>query len=728
MDRKYHFMAHVFISYARIDGEFAKELRQKLEESGFEVWIDTERLRVGEDWRQAIDDAIRASFALVAVMTPEAAESKYVTYEWACAWGAGISVIPLMLKTAPLHPRLDALQYLNFTYSEARPWTQLLSGLAEILNEFGHNTVHVPRNAPLAVRRAAEDLDSPNPVARKAAIESLAQIQHTSAAETLMGATTHPTRDVRLQATTHLLKLNQARDKRILPAVLEVMDAVDEMDIQARQLAIKWIGTIKDPSSVRRLSLVLNRDVSSELRRASLEAITLIKGEIAALPDLIDALRDADADIRNLGSATIARVGEDAIPALIEVLYSVNDPQARQATSSALAAIGEAAIPSLLEAIINPDPEVYSSAANILAKIGQPALPGLNNLLKYGQSYVRLTVVNVIAKIGSENAIPSLLQALHDTASSVSLAASKGLAAIGEPSISGLMDALRDIPSMAVSTLKQIGWRPSGKDPREAYYYVATGDWENAVKFGSEAIPALLSRSRDPDFNTRVRIIKSLAQIGDPQVISPLTDLLGDENTNVKLIIVQTLGQFHNAAAIPALLERLGDPDRDIRNAATRALVQIGESAVPGLIKMLQAANTATGIAAADALGALAVLMKPEKRTSVLTNLLSILRYQNKDLQWAAGRALRQFGDAAIPGLIDASTDLNPDTRYVAIHALGQIGNTIIIPALINRLADKQAPTHSNQRICDLSATILERLGTPEALAALEQRNQEQGQ
>src|SRR5262245_9520703 len=107
-------MSHVFICYHHNDGDFAENLRSKIEAAGISAWMD-DRLRAGEDWRVEIDKAIKEdAVALIVVVTPEAKASEYVTYEWACAWGAGLKVIPVLLKRTELHPRLEALQYLDF--------------------------------------------------------------------------------------------------------------------------------------------------------------------------------------------------------------------------------------------------------------------------------------------------------------------------------------------------------------------------------------------------------------------------------------------------------------------------------------------------------------------------------------------------------------------------------------------------------------------------------------
>lgn len=119
----------VFISHENDDGDFAEVLKLKLEKMGIDAWTDVDRLRVGDDWRQEIDDAIRKSSAVIAVMTPRAKESEYVTYEWAFAWGGGVKVVPIMLKPTQLHPRLESLQYLDFTNRRARPWSRLIEEL-----------------------------------------------------------------------------------------------------------------------------------------------------------------------------------------------------------------------------------------------------------------------------------------------------------------------------------------------------------------------------------------------------------------------------------------------------------------------------------------------------------------------------------------------------------------------------------------------------------------------
>lgn len=115
----------IFLSHSKVDADFAELLKLRLEKAGYSAWIDTDRLDPGIDWREGIDDAIRNCFKMIAIMSPDARESEYVTYEWAFAWGLKKPIIPLMLRETPMHPRLAILQYIDFSNRPARPWSRL---------------------------------------------------------------------------------------------------------------------------------------------------------------------------------------------------------------------------------------------------------------------------------------------------------------------------------------------------------------------------------------------------------------------------------------------------------------------------------------------------------------------------------------------------------------------------------------------------------------------------
>jgi TIR domain len=123
-------MKHIFVSYAREDKKFARQLTSRLRESGRIPWQDLRNIRGGDLWQTTIDDALRNAEALIVVMSPQATKSQYVTYEWAFALGAGVRVIPVIKRpTKQLHPRLSNIQYIDFTTRRGTPWVNLRRAL-----------------------------------------------------------------------------------------------------------------------------------------------------------------------------------------------------------------------------------------------------------------------------------------------------------------------------------------------------------------------------------------------------------------------------------------------------------------------------------------------------------------------------------------------------------------------------------------------------------------------
>ena len=118
---------HVFVSYAREDKAFARELSRRLRGSHVTAWQDIQDLRGGDSWQERIDNALRNASALIVIMSPHATKSQFVTYEWAFAIGAGIRVIPVVLRRTKLHPRLSAIQFIDFTKRKA--WVSLRQSL-----------------------------------------------------------------------------------------------------------------------------------------------------------------------------------------------------------------------------------------------------------------------------------------------------------------------------------------------------------------------------------------------------------------------------------------------------------------------------------------------------------------------------------------------------------------------------------------------------------------------
>jgi len=125
-------MITVFLSYSRKDYFFAELLEAKLLQKGIKVWRDQGQLRPGTDWRGGIERGIAESIAILVALGPNSAESAYVTYEWAYAFGSSKVVIPLKLADCSLHPKLETIQSIDFSVPGALPWEALVDRINEI--------------------------------------------------------------------------------------------------------------------------------------------------------------------------------------------------------------------------------------------------------------------------------------------------------------------------------------------------------------------------------------------------------------------------------------------------------------------------------------------------------------------------------------------------------------------------------------------------------------------
>jgi MinD-like ATPase involved in chromosome partitioning or flagellar assembly len=237
-------MTQIFLSYAREDHEFIEDLKSRLEEHDYSTWIDSEDIRLGADWQREIDNGINQSDIVIVVMTPDAKNSEYVTYEWAFALGAKKEVITILLERTELHSRLKALQHVDFC--KVHRWDQFFRGLEQI-EILASNSSEVEsyetHTLPRYIRQAVADLDDIEPEKRERALQILSESNHPDIVEVLAKAVQHSLPDVRIGAAFALARLTKCEDIRFLPGILE---AIRVGEIRKRSEAAYVLGVVGD--------------------------------------------------------------------------------------------------------------------------------------------------------------------------------------------------------------------------------------------------------------------------------------------------------------------------------------------------------------------------------------------------------------------------------------------------------------------------------------------------
>lgn len=460
-------MGHVFISYDSADEEFVAEVICQLEGAGFRVWSDHQRLRKGSAWREAIDQAIRDSFALLVILTPAANESHQMMYEWMFALGVGVQVVPLIREETDLHPRLASLVRLDFAAGDALPWGKLIRLVQDASARDQSRLGSRPRfgrgaSGPDRQRwtsrgrfpdRSSRDRDD--------WLDGIddADEDDDKLIERLIEALDDTNRDRRMNAAIRLSEM-QAKE-----ATSALIARLRDDDYRVREEAARALGKFKAAGAVMGLleAVRIGRPGPFGGGNAHMVFIDAIRdiGELA-VPVLVDALSDEDPRMRLSIVDLLGEVGgPDAVTALAGAL---RDPEwrVRWRAADALGKLGDAeAVPDLLDLLNDSNKDVRISAAWALGKIGHAsAVDGLIAMLRDREWRVRWGAAEALWEIG-EVAVDQLVEMLREPDEYVRRAAARALAQIGVPAIDTLIDTLNeanwDVRWTAASALQEIG-------------------------------------------------------------------------------------------------------------------------------------------------------------------------------------------------------------------------------------------------------------------------------
>jgi hypothetical protein len=158
--------ARIFISYSRQNSEFARRLELQLNEHGFQAWLDTHELRMGQLWREEIVQAISACDYFVLLLSSRSVKSENVVRELSLAEASSKPILPVMLEPVEIP---DAMKYqlagLQFVLVESAQVEQAMDALLAVL------PTPTVNSDPIAVaRELADDKTTPTTEARQEAM------------------------------------------------------------------------------------------------------------------------------------------------------------------------------------------------------------------------------------------------------------------------------------------------------------------------------------------------------------------------------------------------------------------------------------------------------------------------------------------------------------------------------------------------------------------------------
>lgn len=126
----------VFISYSRIDSDFAEDLLVALKACGFEAYLDKHDIAPGDVWERRIGRLIEAADSMVFVVSPDSVKSDRCADEIAIGEDRGKRILPVVWRATEEATTPERLSRLNYTFfsGEGRSFAKGLAQLASALN------------------------------------------------------------------------------------------------------------------------------------------------------------------------------------------------------------------------------------------------------------------------------------------------------------------------------------------------------------------------------------------------------------------------------------------------------------------------------------------------------------------------------------------------------------------------------------------------------------------
>jgi hypothetical protein len=146
----------VFISYSRVDSDFARRLNDALQTQGKRTWFDQESIATGSDFQQEIYRGIESSDVFVFVLSPESVTSPFCADEVEYAQGLNkrmVTVLHRAIDVADLHPVLAKLQWLDFREHDG----DFQANFAGLLRTLDTDREHLETHTRLLVRSGEWD-------------------------------------------------------------------------------------------------------------------------------------------------------------------------------------------------------------------------------------------------------------------------------------------------------------------------------------------------------------------------------------------------------------------------------------------------------------------------------------------------------------------------------------------------------------------------------------------
>ncbi len=290
-----------------------------------------------------------------------------------------------------------------------------------------------------------------------------------------------------------------------------------------------------------------------------------------------------------------------------------------------------------------------------------------------------------------EYALKLLIEITHFVTGEGRLAAVRALADLQHPdTLLALLDVMRSGTWQVRQAANWLLYRLPLPLPRQLFAAVSDWNWSMDERVavalrqvGVQALPLLLQVLRDEHWSRRRGAAWALGEIGDGAAVPGLIEALADDESVVRVEAAKALRLIGDVDSLPMLLDALRDTDGRVRRAVLDAIIAFKATALDGLVDLLRDASIPVRMAALE--------------------------------------AIAQIGDGRVADdLLACIRDKTPEIRAAAAAAFGKMRRGEYTSTLLPLLSDKATLAGKSMRVCDVAASALMLLETPEAQNAVQ--------
>ena len=573
----------------------------------------------------------------------------------------------------------------------------------------------IGQNSQEAVRSLTQALQNRNQGIRLSGVEALRRLWENSSDQ-----------NVKTQIVTALIPALNDNDPNVVRAAITALGDVGansrevvralvlhvfhfrtrpDVQISAREALDKILENSEN--SIELLTPLLRDDnefvrlgAAATLGRAGQNSPEVVKAQIVTA--LIPLLRDSNVNVRRAAAFSLGIVGQDSSEALKRQIVTsliplLSDP-ANEAAAAALGLVG-LDLPEAVRALnllLNDESLITRiSAAGALGRISRDpsvrnnAVRTLIPLLNHRDSFYRLRAASALSGINVEElpqttrnqTVEALIPLLADQSDESQIIRAFALSALNNFS-QGIPENLKNRLVTALIPLL----RDSNEVIRGEAARVLGGIGRGSAQIARALIPLLNDRSpfvRPQAVNALGSIEQGLPQNVRDEAVTALLPLLTDVNIPASFA-PRALANLLRGASLPVrqqavtpLMGALGNPDRGAQDAASDALVSIGQPAAAQLVPQFGNMSSLTILSVLRGIGEGAIddLIRglnhenPVVRANSAQTLTSIIGRNGV-------RVSEQKLNEIITGIsnIISMPRIDRDTQIAAIQALGRLG------------------------------------------------------